>query len=127
MSFATDLIPEVRLWVRPLRSSEISESETTTRTMTVSVRRDRRDLATQENSDTSARRGGDQHPLQRFELFQALAAADGDAVQRVAGHDDGHPRLVLEARFEPVQHGAAAREDDPLLHDVGRQFGGRPV
>jgi hypothetical protein len=38
-----------------LRSSEISESETTTRTMTVNVRRDRRDLATQEISDTSAR------------------------------------------------------------------------
>jgi hypothetical protein len=38
------LHPEVRLWVRPLRSSEMMESESTTSTTTVSVRRDRRDL-----------------------------------------------------------------------------------
>src|SRR5579864_2405593 len=125
MSLATDLMPDVRLCVRPLRSSEISESETTTRTTTVSVRRDRRDLATQEKSDTSASRGGDQHPLEGFELLQALPAAHGDAVQRVAGHHDGHPRLVLEARLEAVQHGPAAGEHDPLLHDVGSEFRGR--
>src|SRR6516164_591576 len=96
MLLATDFTPEVRLCVRPLRSSEISESEMTTRTMTVSVRRDRRDRTTQEEPDTSARGGGDEHPLQRFELFQALAAAHGDAVQRVPGHHDRHPGLVLE-------------------------------
>src|ERR1700733_10544795 len=90
-SLATDFTPEVRLWVRPLRSREMRESETTTRTTTVSVRRDRRDRATQEQPvAASAGRGGDQHPLQRVELFQALAAAHGDAVQRVPSHHDGH-------------------------------------
>src|ERR1700740_2934707 len=119
MSFATDLRPEVTLCERPLRSSEIRERETTTRTMTVSVRRDRRDRATQEKPDASARGGGDQHPLERFELFEALAAAHSDAVQRVAGHHDGHTRLLLEARLEPVQQSPTARKNDPLLHDVG--------
>src|SRR5271169_5329244 len=111
MSLATDFTPEVRLCVRPFRSSEMRESETTTRMMTVSVRRDRRDRATQrEPVDTSARRGGDQHPLQRFELFQALAAADGDAIERVPGHHDRHAGLVLEPGLEPVQERPTAGE-----------------
>src|SRR6202050_5763980 len=93
---APDFTPEVRLWVRPLRSSEMRDSETTTRMMTVRVRRDRRDRGTQEKPvDRSARGGGDQHPLQRFELLQALAAADGNAVQGGPGHDDWHDRLVV--------------------------------
>src|ERR1700749_44490 len=88
-SLATDLIPDVRLWVRPFWSSEMRDSDRTRRTMTVRVRRDRRDRATQEKPvDRSASGSGDQHPLQRFELFQALAAADGDAVQRIESHDD---------------------------------------
>src|SRR5580692_6673048 len=127
-SLAADLIPEVRLCVRPLRSNEMSDSDTTTRMMTVSVRRDRRDRATQEKPvDTSARGGGDQHPLQRIEFFKALTAAYGHTVERVAGHHDRHARLVLQARFEPVQERSPAGQHDPLLHDVGRQLGRRPV
>src|SRR5580692_1279864 len=127
-SLATDLIPEVRLWVRLFWSSEISDNERTRRTMTVRVRRDRRDRATQEKPvDRSASRSGNQHPLQGFELFQALTAADGDTIQRVAGHDDGHAGLVLEPGLEPVQQSSPTGQDDPLLHDVGRQFRWRPV
>src|ERR1700734_885389 len=104
MSLAIDFTPDVRLWVRLFWASEMRESERTTRTMTVRVRRDRRDRATQEKPvDRSASGSGDQHPLQGFELFQALTAADGDTVQRVAGHNDGHAGLVLQPGLEPVQ------------------------
>src|ERR1700733_1736930 len=101
-SLATDFTPDVALWVRPLRSSEMRDSDRTRRMMTVRVRRDRRDRATQEKPvDRSARGGGDQHPLQRIKLFQALAASDGDAVQRVAGDHNGHARLVLQTCLQP--------------------------
>src|SRR5271157_422077 len=127
-SLATDFTPEVRLCVLPLRSSEIRDSDRMTRTMTVSVRRDRRDRATQRKPvDTSARGGGYQHPLQRFELFQALSAAHGHAIERVARHDDRHPGLVLEARLEAMKQGASARQHDALLHDVRSQLRRRPV
>src|ERR1700734_2048804 len=106
MSLAIDFTPDVRLWVRLFWSSEMRESERTTRTMTVRVRRDRRDRGTQEKPvDRSASGSGDQHPLQRFELLQALAAPDGDAIQGVPRHDDRHPRLVLQAGLETVGEG----------------------
>src|ERR1700722_1460299 len=91
---ATDFTPEVMLWVRPLRSREMMERDSTTNTTTVSVRRDRRDLGTPGRlDDPSARGRGDQHPLECFELFETLPSADGDAVERITGHHDGHTRL----------------------------------
>src|SRR5580692_1688237 len=91
-SVATDLMPDVRLWPLPLASSVMIVTESSTRTTSVvRVRRDRLGLATPGSlADRLAGRGGDQHPLQGLELLQALAAADGHAVQRVAGHHDGH-------------------------------------
>ena len=47
IALATDFTPEVRPWVRPFRSRETMVREATTSTITVSVRRDRRDLGTQ--------------------------------------------------------------------------------
>src|SRR3984957_17635653 len=86
-SLATDFTPDGRLWVRVFWSSEMRDNDRTTRMMTVRVRRDRRDRGTQEKPvDRSASGRGDKHPLQRFKLLQALAAADGNAVQGVPGH-----------------------------------------
>src|ERR1700722_11675294 len=121
--FPPDLIPDVMPWVRPLRSSEMMERDSTTKTTTVNVRRDRRDLGTRGRPDDPSACGrGDQHPLECFELFETLAGTDRHAVQRIPGHHNGHPCLVLQPRLEAVEHGAPAGQDDPLLHDVGRQF-----
>src|ERR1700677_2502025 len=127
-SLATDFTPDVRLWVRVFWSSEIRDSDRTMRTMTVRVRRDRRDRGTLGKPVVrSASGSGDQHPLQRFELFQALTTTDGNAVQGVPGHDDRHPRLMLQTRFQPVEERSPTGQHDALLHDVRRQFRRRPV
>src|ERR1700722_7218969 len=111
--FATDFTPDVMPCVRPLRSSEMMERDNTTRTTTVNVRRDRRDLGTPGRPDDPSACGrGDEHSLERFELFETLAGADRHAVQRVPRHHNGHPRLVLQSGLEAVEHGAPAGEDD---------------
>src|SRR3546814_3880913 len=69
--------------------------------------------------------GGEEHALERLELLQRLAGADGHSVQRIGGDDDGHAGLVVEAGLEAVQQRTAAGEGDALLHDVGGQLGRR--
>src|SRR5271163_2672157 len=104
MPLATDFTPDVRPCVRPFWSREMMVREATTSTINVSVRRDRRDLGTQGRpAEGSAGRGGDQHPFERFEFLEALATADGHAVEGIAGDDDGHPGLVLQSGLQPVQ------------------------
>src|SRR3984957_12674536 len=126
--FAPDVTPEVMPCVRPLRSSEMIERDNTPSTTTVSVRRDRRDLGTPwRPGDPSACGRGDQHPFERFELFEALSGADRHTVQRVPGHPDGKAALALHPRLEAVEHAAPAGEHDALFHDVGRQCRRRAV
>src|SRR5215469_8240972 len=91
------------------------------------VRRGRRLLATTvlrgaRDGRPSPGGRGDEDLLQRLELLEALATADGHAVEGVAGNHDGHARFVLEPGVETVQQGAAPGEHDALFHDVGGQL-----
>src|SRR6185437_13055476 len=116
-SVPTDLIPDVRVCPFPLASRVMMVTEMSSRTTrVVSVRRDRLGRGTPRfRTGRSAGRGGDEHPLERLELLQALAAADGHAVQRVSGHHQGHAGLVLQPGVQAVEQCAAAGEDDALL------------
>src|SRR5207244_11746964 len=57
--------------------------------------------------------------VDRLELLQAPPRADGHAGERALGQVDGHLGLVAEALVEAGQRGAAAREADTAVHDVG--------
>ena len=78
--------------------------------------------------DGDRRRGGGRrnlaapaaHPV---ELLERLAGAERDALERRIGHAHGHPGLGLEPVVEAAQQRAAARQQDALLGDVGRQLG----
>src|SRR5919106_689114 len=62
-----------------------------------------------------------------LELLQAAARSNGDASERGFGELHGHLGLLAEPLLEPGEEGAAACEDDPSVHDVRRQLGGRLV
>src|ERR1039458_7714656 len=78
----------------------------------------RRPLGCATGEAASARRRGDEHPLEDVELLEALATPDRDAAEGVLGHHHRHRRLGLEPGAQAVQQGATAREHDPLVHDV---------
>src|ERR1700722_3551675 len=128
-SAAVDFTPEVMRWNPPRASRVMMVTEASSnRSRVVRGRRDRRALATGDvPSGCSAGRGGDEDLLEGLELLEALATADGDAVEEIAGHHDGHARLLGEPAVQAVQKGAATGEDDALLHDVGGQLRGCPV
>src|SRR5580698_2641263 len=71
---------------------------------------------------SSPLRRGYENLLQCLEFLQALSASDRNTIERVTGHDDRHAGLVLESCIESVQQGAAAGQDDSLLHDVGGEL-----
>src|SRR5580704_16879043 len=127
-SAATDLTPEGMRWNPPRASRVMMVTEASTNSSSVvRGRRERRDFATgDETSGRSASRRGDEYLLEGLELLEALPTAYGHAVQRIAGDDDRHPRLLGEATVEPVQQGAPSGQHDALLHDVRRQLGRRP-
>src|ERR687892_2578458 len=62
-----------------------------------------------------------------LELLQAAARSHGDAGERGFGELNRHLGLFAEPLLEPGEEGAAACEDDPAVHDVRRQLGGRLV
>src|SRR5918994_614240 len=69
----------------------------------------------------------EQDALQRVELLQRLAGADGNSVQGVGRYDDRHAGLVVQAGVEAVEQRTAAGQADALVHDVGGQLGRRLV
>src|SRR5208282_3881226 len=89
-SAATERSPDVTQCSPPRASSVMMLTDTSTSTINVVLgRRERRGFATRASAACrSASRRGDQHLLERLELLEALPAADGHAVQRVAGHHD---------------------------------------
>src|SRR5664279_2945985 len=95
-SAATDFTPEVVTWKLPRASRVMMVTATrTSSSRVVRGRRDRRGIATGElPADRSAGRRGDEDLLEGVELLEALPAADGDAVQWIAGHHDRHPGLL---------------------------------
>src|SRR2546427_5769118 len=70
---------------------------------------------------------GDQHPLQDFELLQALPRTDGHARQRVLGNMNRHSGLMLQTLVHSLEERPTTGQDDPALHDIGRQLGRTPV
>src|SRR5256885_15567097 len=58
-----------------------------------------------------------------LELFEDLPAAARDAGERVVRDVDGHLGRLRDARVEPPEKRAAAREVDALVHDVGDELG----
>src|SRR6188472_2833505 len=77
----------------------------------------------------SARRArellADQDPLELVELLEHPTCATNDAGERIVGDVDRHLRRLRHPAVEPNQEGAAAGEDDPLVHDVGHELRGR--
>src|SRR5579864_6551340 len=65
--------------------------------------------------------------VDRLELLEAPAGADGHARERALGEVDGHLRLVAQALVEPRQERAAAGENDAAVHDVRGKLGRRLV
>src|SRR5450631_2326772 len=126
---ATVRSPEVIRWKPPRSSRVMRVTEANTRiSSVVRGRRERRGVATgDESSGRSASRRGDEDLLEGLELLEALPTSYGYTVQRIAGHHDGHARLLGEAAVQPMQEGPASGEDDALLHDVGSQLRGGAV
>src|SRR2546430_17409959 len=65
--------------------------------------------------------------MDRLELLQAPAGADGHARQRALREMDRHLGLVPESLVEAGQQRASPGEDDPAVHDVRRELGRRLV
>ena len=65
--------------------------------------------------------------MDRVELLETAAGADGDARQGRLGEVHGHVRLVAQALVEAEQQRAAACEHDAAVHDVGGELGRRLV
>src|SRR5215210_4832963 len=53
-----------------------------------------------------------------FDLFEATAAADGDAHERLFRHVHGYLRLSPQALVQEPQESAASRQDHPPIHDI---------
>ena len=65
--------------------------------------------------------------MDRLELLEAAARADGDAGERTLGKMHRHLRLVAQPLVEALEERSAPGEHDAAVHDVGRQLGGRLV
>src|SRR3954469_8798347 len=65
--------------------------------------------------------------VNRLELLEAAARADGHAGERRFGEVNRHLRFVAEAVVETGEERAAAGEDDAAVHDVRRELGRRLV
>lgn len=64
---------------------------------------------------------GLQHASEDRVLHRA-AGADGNAGQRIFGDRDGQAGLVAQFIVQTLQQRAAASQNDPLIHNVRRQF-----
>src|SRR3954471_24445420 len=67
-----------------------------------------------------------QDALEDLELLEALARPEHDRLQRRVGDAHGHAGLVAQALVESTEQRPAAGQDDPAVHDVGRELRGRP-
>ncbi len=65
----------------------------------------------------------DEHPLHPVQLLEDDPGAPRDAGQRIVGDVDRHLGRLGDAPVEAQEEGAAAGEDDPLVHDVGDELG----
>src|SRR5437763_4767734 len=66
-------------------------------------------------------------PVDRLELLERPARADGDARERRLGEVRRHLRLVAEPLVEALEQGAATGHHDPAIHDVRGELGRRTV
>ena len=60
--------------------------------------------------------------MDRLELLEAAAGADGDAGEGALGEVHGHVGLVAETLVEPLEESAAPCQDDAAIHDVGGEL-----
>src|SRR5215216_252209 len=67
--------------------------------------------------------GGGEGVAVVFDLFQAAAATDSHAHQRVFRHVHRHTRLPSQALVHQPQERPAARQDHPPVHDVRGKLG----
>src|SRR5512143_1752328 len=71
------------------------------------------------SSPRSSREG---YLLQEIQLVQHLPGAEGHAGERIIGHRDGEIGLLAQELVQPPEQGAATREHDAFVHDVGGQL-----
>src|SRR5215470_20453709 len=71
--------------------------------------------------------GRDRHLLQKIELIEHLAGAEGHARQRIVAHGDRQVRLLAEQEIQAAEQRTTTREHDALVHDVRRQLGRRAL
>ena len=62
---------------------------------------------------------------EQVDVREHRAGPERDRVERQLGDRDREAGLLAQAPVEVLQERAAAREDDPLVHDVGRELGRR--
>src|SRR5262249_23114186 len=62
--------------------------------------------------------------LQKLQVIERLAAPQHDRADRIVAHHHRQARLLAQQDVEVLQQRAAAREHDPLVHDVRREPGG---
>src|SRR6058998_590153 len=68
-----------------------------------------------------------QDALQDLELLEALPRAEDDRLERRVGDANRHPGLVPEPTVEPSEQRPAPGQDDPSIHDVGRELRWRAI
>src|SRR5215831_8746955 len=74
---------------------------------------------------SSARPSGDGHFLQQLHVIERLAAAKDDRADGIVADHDRKSRLLAEQDIEAPEQSSPARQDDPLVDDVGRELGRR--
>src|SRR5438034_980068 len=64
---------------------------------------------------------------EQVEVGEHLSRPQHHRGERVLGHRDGQPRLLAQQAVQVLEQGAPPREDDPAVHDVGGELGGRAL
>src|SRR4029079_7401737 len=64
---------------------------------------------------------------QQVEIREQLARAEHDRRERIFGHGQRQACLLTQALVQVLEQRAAARQDDPAVHDVGERLGRRAL